>query len=153
ALARADGEQGLSIGIIDAQAMSMVAPSEVGMASGFLNTVRGGTGAIMLTVFGALLLATLEPRVGSPDLAAAVSAGAGGHAQEFTEAWQVTLWTITALMTALALMVNRLLSTPVGKRSARRVGSPLLERSRELGEGRAQPPSQRNKTTTQTETT
>ncbi|MCQ4214159.1 MFS transporter [Streptomyces longispororuber] len=111
--------QGLSIGIIDAQAMSMVAPSEVGMASGFLNTVRGGTGAVMLTVFGALLLASLESRLGSGALADRVTAGAGGHAPEFTAAWQLTLWAVTGLMTVLALVVHRLLSPAAGRRSAR----------------------------------
>ncbi|MFE6893332.1 MFS transporter [Streptomyces sp. NPDC057694] len=92
--------QGLSIGIIDAQAMSLVAPSEVGMASGFLNTVRGTTGALMLTVFGALLLTG-----------------------ELTESWHLALWTVTSLMTALALTTYVLLSRPaVGRRSARRNG-------------------------------
>ncbi|GAA2294058.1 MFS transporter [Streptomyces kunmingensis] len=102
--------QGLSIGIIDAQAMSMVAPSEVGMASGFLNTVRGGTGAIMLTIFGALLVASVESRTGSSQLAARVTAGTGGHAPEFTAAWHVTLWTVTALLTALAALAHTLLT-------------------------------------------
>ncbi|MFI2620039.1 hypothetical protein [Streptomyces sp. NPDC018584] len=58
----------------------MVAPAQVDMASGFLNTVRGGTGAVMLTVLGALLLALLESRVGSAELAGRITAGAGGHA-------------------------------------------------------------------------
>ncbi|MYW67794.1 MFS transporter [Streptomyces sp. SID8379] len=114
--------QGLSIGLIDAQAMSMVAPSEVGMASGFLNTVRGGTGAVMLTVFGALLLAALASRLGSNESAARVAAGAGGHTAEFTQAWRVTLWTVTGLMAALAALTCTLLSTAVGRRSARRNG-------------------------------
>ncbi|MGY0025013.1 MFS transporter [Streptomyces sp. YJ-C3] len=108
--------QGLSIGIIDAQALSMVAPSEVGMASGFLNTVRGGIGAVMLTVFGALLLAAVTSRVGSGPLAAHVTAGSGGHAQEFTAAWRVTLWTVTGLMAALAAVTYTLLRP--GRRGA-----------------------------------
>ncbi|WP_353943785.1 MFS transporter [Streptomyces sp. HUAS MG91] len=94
--------QGLSIGIIDAQAMSLVPPSEVGMASGFLNTVRGATGALTLTIFGALLLTT-----------------------ELTSAWHTALWSVTALMTALTLTTHLLLprpSTAVGRRSARRNG-------------------------------
>ncbi|MEV5607750.1 MFS transporter [Streptomyces sp. NPDC052225] len=115
--------QGLSIGIVDAQAMSMVAPSEVGMASGFLNTVRGGTGAVMLTVFGALLLAAVESRLGSSGAAARVTSGAGGHATEFTAAWKVALWSVTALMTALAALACKLLSpTAAGRRSAGRSG-------------------------------
>ncbi|MEV5982729.1 MFS transporter [Streptomyces sp. NPDC052114] len=101
--------QGLSVGIIDAQALGMVEPAKVGMASGFLNTVRGGTGAVMLTLFGALLLALLEPRVGSAELAGRITAGAGGHATAFTEAWQLTLWTVAGALTALAVLVHTLL--------------------------------------------
>ncbi|WP_306321524.1 MULTISPECIES: MFS transporter [unclassified Streptomyces] len=164
--------QGLSIGIIDAQAMSMVTPSEVGMASGFLNTVRGGTGAVMLTVFGAVLLAAVESRVGSPDLAARVTSGSGGHAPEFTEAWRVTLWTVAALMTALALTVNRLLTPTVGRRSTHTdpthstpaVGrrsahtdpthsTPAVGRRSARRNGWAQPPAQRNENTTHTKST
>ncbi|MFI0241878.1 MFS transporter [Streptomyces sp. NPDC016845] len=104
--------QGLSIGIIDAQAMSMTAPSEAGMASGFLNTIRGGTGAVMLTVFGALLLASVESRVGSGPLAARVTSGTGGHTEEFTAAWRVALWTVSALLAALAAVTYALLSRP-----------------------------------------
>ncbi|MFJ9034964.1 MFS transporter [Streptomyces sp. NPDC102406] len=117
--------QGLSLGIIDAQAMSMVAPSEVGMASGFLNTVRGGTGAVTLTVFGALLLASVESRVGSSSLAARVTAGAGGHAEEFTAAWRMTLWTVTGLLTALAALTHSLLT----RRVARTPSAPLQTRT------------------------
>ncbi|MFH8563149.1 MFS transporter [Streptomyces sp. NPDC017988] len=101
--------QGLSVGIIDAQALGMVAPAQVGMASGFLNTVRGGTGAVILTVFGALLLGLLEPRVGSAELAGRITAGAGGHAEQFTEAWRIVLWSVAGLSTGLALLVHALL--------------------------------------------
>ncbi|MGY0492774.1 MFS transporter [Streptomyces sp. WG-D5] len=160
--------QGLSLGIIDAQALSMVAPSEVGMASGFLNTVRGGTGAVVLTVFGALLLAAVESRVNSPELAAHITSGTAGHAPELTSAWQVTLWSTTALLTALALTTTRLLRpapTPaVGKRSAPaspshptpavdRRSAPAVGRRSARRNGWAQPPSPRNETTTHTKST
>jgi predicted MFS family arabinose efflux permease len=119
--------QGLSIGLIDAQALSMVEPSEVGMASGFLNTVRGTTGAVMLTAFGAILLSAVESRVGSPTTAAHITAGTPGHAPAFTAAWQTALWSVTALLTLLSLTTHHLLrtmttTTAVGRRSARRNG-------------------------------
>ncbi|WP_338698059.1 MFS transporter [Streptomyces sp. Q6] len=114
--------QGLSLGIVDAQALSMVAPSEVGMASGFLNTVRGGTGAVMLTAFGALLLTAVESRVGPDVSAARITAGAGGHAAAFTAAWKVALWSVTGLMAALAALTYRLLSPPA-RRPAPRAGT------------------------------
>ncbi|WP_306336951.1 MFS transporter [Streptomyces sp. KL118A] len=101
--------QGLSLGIIDAQALGMVEPTKIGMASGFLNTVRGGTGAVVLTLFGALLLALVESQVGSAGLAGRVTAGAGGHAGQFTEAWRIALWTVAGVIAGLALLVHRLL--------------------------------------------
>ncbi|MEU0831943.1 MFS transporter [Streptomyces sp. NPDC005969] len=129
--------QGLSIGLIDAQALSMVAPSEVGMASGFLNTVRGGTGALILTVFGAVLLASLESHLGSGESAAHVAAGFPGHASEFTSAWSVTLWAVTALMTALTILVHSLLNRPTAPAAAA---------------GRQQPPARRTSAPTYTKT-
>ncbi|MEV7190616.1 MFS transporter [Streptomyces sp. NPDC093510] len=110
--------QGLSLGIIDAQALGMVEPAKVGMASGFLNTVRGGTGAVMLTLFGALLLALVESRVGSAEVAGRVTAGAGGHADQFTDAWRITLWAVAGGTAGLALLVHRLLRPRARRRTA-----------------------------------
>lgn len=66
---------GVSFGITDGQAMSQVEPERAGMAAGFLNTVRGGAEALVLAVFGSLLISLLQSRVGSAALAKEIAAG------------------------------------------------------------------------------
>ncbi|RFU83042.1 MFS transporter [Streptomyces triticagri] len=103
---------GLSLGIIDARALGMVETDRSGMASGFLSTVRGGTGAVMLTLFGALLLAVLEQRAGSPALAGRIAAGTLRNpdaAAHFTVSLRIALCSVAALTLALALLVHLLL--------------------------------------------
>ncbi len=100
---------GLSLGIIDAHALTMIEPSRTGMASGFLNTVRGGTGAVMLTVFATLLIALLEARTGSAETAGRISSGVAQgalQATQFTESMRLTLWAVAGLTLALALVVG-----------------------------------------------
>ncbi|RII13535.1 Multidrug resistance protein stp [Streptomyces sp. YIM 130001] len=103
---------GLSVGIVDAQALGMVETDRSGMASGFLSTVRGGTGAVMLTLFGALLLAVLEARVGSPGTAARIAAGTArtpDAGADFTASLRIAFWSVAALTLALAALVHVLL--------------------------------------------
>ncbi|MFD6988566.1 MFS transporter [Streptomyces sp. NPDC059943] len=126
--------QGLSVGIIDAQALGMIEPARTGMASGVLNTVKGGTAAAVLALFGALLLTLLEARTGSADLAGRIAAGnlAPGpepalHAVQFTEAMRIVLWCVAGLGLAVALVVQLLLrprSRTPGKAAAF-AGGPL----------------------------
>jgi MFS family permease len=47
---------GMSFGITDGQAMSLVPPDAVGMAAGFLNTLRGAAEALTIAGFSASLL-------------------------------------------------------------------------------------------------
>lgn len=51
---------GISFGITDAQAMNAVPQERVGMAAGFLNTLRNTSEALMIAVFGAALVALLD---------------------------------------------------------------------------------------------
>ncbi|MCX4822393.1 MFS transporter [Streptomyces sp. NBC_01142] len=101
---------GLVLGQIDAQAMSIVEPERVGMASGLLNTARGGTGALVLAGFGAALITLVESRVG--DRASAGEVTAGRHpdlAAEFTQAWQITVGTVAVVLMLAAILVRHLL--------------------------------------------
>ncbi|MDG4858443.1 MFS transporter [Streptomyces sp. T-3] len=121
---------GLPLGLIDVQALSGIEAGRTGMASGFLGTVRGATGAVMLTLFAALLLAVLEARAGSPELAGKIAAGAVQGAEpagQFTEALRVGLWAIAALSAGLALLVHGLLR-PRGRtaRTARTTEVPKI---------------------------
>ncbi|MBT2401751.1 MFS transporter [Streptomyces sp. ISL-100] len=109
---------GLSMGLVDAQAMSMVEQEHVGMASGLLNTIRAGSNSLMLAVFGAALITLVQSRVGDATLAADVAAGklAGPHhaelAGQFTYAWQFALTLVAIVMTAAAVLVHRMLMPP-----------------------------------------
>ncbi|MDJ1131613.1 MFS transporter [Streptomyces iconiensis] len=118
---------GISFGITDGQAMSVVEPSRAGMAAGFLNTVRGAAEALVIAVFSAGLLSLLSSRLGSPELAGRVASGelSGGQrallADAFTDAWRVMLWTTAALCAIAACVVHALLAsrrTPGGNGTA-----------------------------------
>ncbi|MCZ9344581.1 arabinose ABC transporter permease, partial [Streptomyces sp. TRM76130] len=56
---------GISFGVGDGAAMSMVEPEQAGMATGFLNTMRIGSEAIVIAVYGAVLVSLIGARVGS----------------------------------------------------------------------------------------
>ncbi len=128
---------GLVAGIIDAQAMSLVEPARVGMAAGFLNTVKGGGNALVLAVIGAVLTSLLQARTGSAELAGRIAAGdlsgpeRALHAAQFTDAWHLVLWSVAALCAVGALTVHRLLvpaARPVkvsGEESRPRTGRTL----------------------------
>ncbi|MBT2383471.1 MFS transporter [Streptomyces sp. ISL-11] len=107
---------GLVAGIIDAQAMSLVEPARVGMAAGFLNTVKGGGNALVLAVIGAVLTSLIQARTGSGELAGRIAAGdlsgpgRALHAAQFTDAWHIVLWSVAALCALGAFTVHALLA-------------------------------------------
>lgn len=108
---------GLSAALVDAQAMEHVPPERIGMASGLLNTARGGANALVLAVFGAALISLMQSEVGGREQAGKVAAGNldGGSraflAEQYTEAWHVVLWTVTALCVLSGLVIHRLVGT------------------------------------------
>lgn len=116
---------GLTLGLVDAQAMSMVDQEHVGMASGLLNTIRAGSNSLMLAVFGTALITLVQSRVGDAAVAADVAAGnlAGPRqaelAGQFTYAWQVALTVAAVAMTVAAVLVHRMLTPPEERRTDR----------------------------------
>lgn len=105
---------GASFGITDGQAMSLVSADVVGMAAGFLNTLRGAAEALVIAGFSASLLGLLQSRLGDADRAAAVSAGRLGEdtskgLDAFTWAWQMTQAGISAVCLILSLAVAALI--------------------------------------------
>ncbi|REE99045.1 MFS transporter [Thermomonospora umbrina] len=109
---------GVSFGITDAQAMNQVEPARVGMAAGFLNTVRNSGEALVIAVFGTVLVALIQARVGSADLADRIAAGdlSGAdralNALRYTESWHIALWWVAGICAAAAVVVAVLLSRP-----------------------------------------
>ncbi|MEO3889516.1 MFS transporter [Nonomuraea sp. B5E05] len=106
---------GASFGITDGQAMSIVPADAVGMAAGFLNTLRGAAEALVIAAFGASLIGFLSARLGDSARAAAVSAGrlsADGSSEEleaFTWSWHMTQLGIAALCLILSIGVAALI--------------------------------------------
>ncbi|WP_017595272.1 MFS transporter [Nocardiopsis potens] len=115
---------GLSFGITDGQAMSTVDPHRVGMAAGFLNTIRGGAEALVIAVFGAALSGIVAARAGSADAGARATAGdlsgpdGAALADHLTAAWVIVSWTAAGLVLVTAAVVFVLLAR------ARRPASP-----------------------------
>ncbi|CAM5656305.1 MFS transporter [Streptomyces spiroverticillatus] len=107
---------GLAMGLVDGQAMGLVDQARVGMASGLLNTVRAGANAMMMAVFGAVLVGLLGVRLGDAALAAEVAAGrpGAGHAGAFTSVWQVALGGVAVVLVAAAVLVARMLRARSG---------------------------------------
>lgn len=112
---------GLVVGITDGQALGLVEPERIGMAAGFLNTARGGGQALVLAVFGSVLISLVEARVGSAEIAGRVVAGdlaaadPAFLAEQFTAAWRVALWSIAGVVAVVALAVHVLLRARSGR--------------------------------------
>ncbi|MFD4182170.1 MFS transporter [Rhodococcus sp. NPDC058514] len=106
---------GLAIGIIDARAMELVSPNRVGMAAGLLNTVRGGSNAMLLALFGAVMVALLRVEIGDNTVAQRVSSGeldgpdSAVLADSLTTVWRIALVAIATLCAASAAAVAVLL--------------------------------------------
>ncbi|RMI38174.1 MFS transporter [Actinomadura harenae] len=132
---------GLSFGINDGLAMSIVEPARAGMAAGFLNTMRLGSEAIVIAVFGAVLVSLVGTRVPSHRLAADVAAGdlgGGDHvrlAAAFTHALHVSLWGLAAVSAVGAVAVYAALAQPRARAEAP-AGAPADEPAVAMAEGR-----------------
>ncbi|MET9801242.1 MFS transporter [Streptomyces sp. NPDC006368] len=124
---------GLSAGLVDGQALENVAPEKAGMAAGFLNTLRLGSEAIAVAVYGSMLATTLGTRIregvggfdgaGDPSALANEVAGGGLSAaartvpadqrDRFTDflvgaydsAFDTILWVLAAVCLVLFLVI------------------------------------------------
>ncbi|MEV4102072.1 MFS transporter [Nonomuraea sp. NPDC049649] len=101
---------GASFGITDGQAMALVPSDAVGMAAGFLNTLRGAAEALVIAAFSASLVGLLAAKLGDAGRAAAVSAGrltGGAEPREldaFTWSWQLTQLGVGLLCLVLSIV-------------------------------------------------
>lgn len=115
-LATVGSGTGLMIGTTDAQAMDHVAGDRLGMAAGFLNTVRSGGSTAVTAVFGTGLISLLQMRAGASLPATRIAAGdlsgpeRAFYAEQFTGAWHVALWITAAVCAAFAIAVWVLLT-------------------------------------------
>jgi MFS family permease len=87
---------GLSAGLVDGQALELVEPAKAGMAAGFVNTLRLGSEAIAVAVFGSLLASLAADRA-SADPAAG-----------YDSAFHTLLWAMAAVCLVLGALVMAL---------------------------------------------
>ncbi|WP_218004546.1 MFS transporter [Microtetraspora niveoalba] len=106
---------GASFGITDGQAMALVPADAVGMAAGFLNTLRGAAEALAIAAFSASLVGLLAAKLGDTSRAAAVGAGrltSGAETEElnaFTWSWHLTQLGVGLLCLALSVVAVTLI--------------------------------------------
>ncbi|WP_443156863.1 MFS transporter [Nonomuraea sp. KM88] len=106
---------GASFGITDGQAMALVPADAVGMAAGFLNTLRGAAEALVIAAFSASLAGLLAAKLGDTGRAAAVGAGRltnGAETEEldaFTWSWHLTQFGVGLLCLVLSIVVVTLI--------------------------------------------
>ncbi|WP_110946314.1 MFS transporter [Streptomyces avicenniae] len=82
---------GLSAGLVDGRALAMVEPAKAGMAAGFLNTLRLGSEAIAVAVFGSVL--------------ASLVASDGADAASYDSAFHALLWAMAGVCLLLGLLI------------------------------------------------
>ncbi|MFJ5924410.1 MFS transporter [Kitasatospora sp. NPDC092948] len=135
----------LAAGLVDGQALALVAPERAGMAAGFLNTMRLGSEAVAVAVYGSLLATVINGRTrnglaeyadaGDPNTVAGTVAGgnisgpAGQVAEAqrgtFTEilvhayndAFHTVLWALGGVCLVLLVLVVVLLGGGRGGRA------------------------------------
>ncbi|MEU6663050.1 MFS transporter [Streptomyces sp. NPDC046821] len=128
---------GLSAGLVDGQALELIDPAKAGMAAGFLNTLRLGSEAVAVAVYGSTLATALGNRIedgigghhgashadrvtdqaaGSDltratELSGATNAGAFTRflAQSYDSAFHAVLWGLAAVCLVLCVVIATLL--------------------------------------------
>jgi MFS family permease len=136
---------GLSAGLVDGQALELVDPAKAGMAAGFLNTLRLGSEAVAVAVYGSALATVLGHRVhdrigdhpGAAHADQVAGQAAGGDltraaelsgatdtkgfthflAESYDSAFHSVLWGLAAVCLALCVVIAGLLRGSSGKDS------------------------------------
>ncbi len=98
---------GLTIGLVDAEALAAVAPHRAGAAAGVLNFVRLGSEAIVIAAFAAALTWQVGLRIPDTQLAQDVAAGAPGHGDAYAAGYHIVLIAIAVLvaLTGIAIVL------------------------------------------------
>ncbi|WP_327269319.1 MFS transporter [Streptomyces sp. NBC_01218] len=114
---------GLSAGLVDGQALGMVEPAKAGMAAGFLNTLRLGSEAIAVAVFGSVLASLTVGHSGDDPVGT------------YNSAFHTLLWVMAAICLVLGLLVVALArsgGTPADKGTGTD-GDPVAEAGTAVG--------------------
>ncbi|MFF8653962.1 MFS transporter [Streptomyces huasconensis] len=85
----------LAAGLVDGQALALVDPAKAGMAAGFLNTLRLGSEAVAVALYGSVLTTLTASR-------------------SYDEAFHAVLWGLAGVCLVLGVAVYGLLKTQLG---------------------------------------
>ncbi len=96
---------GLTIGLVDAEALAAVAPHRAGAAAGVLNFVRLGSEAIVIAAFAAALAWQVGLRIPDPQLAQDVAAGAPGHGDTYAAGYHIVLIAVAVLVAVAGVAI------------------------------------------------
>ncbi|ALJ19610.1 hypothetical protein AOA12_06670 [Microbacterium sp. No. 7] len=101
---------GVTIGLVDGQAIGAVPAHRSGAAAGVLNFMRLGSEAVVIAVFAAAIAVLVGLRIADPSTAADVAGGAPGHGAEFAGAFHVVLLGMiiaNLILSAVIILLHR----------------------------------------------
>ncbi|MFZ4896260.1 MFS transporter [Plantibacter sp. Mn2098] len=99
---------GMTIGLVDGEALSQVPPHRSGAAAGVLNFVRVGSEAVVIAAFAAVVAALIFSSLGDQGIADATAAGLPGHGDEYAAAFRTVLLVMIGINILLTIVVAAL---------------------------------------------
>jgi MFS family permease len=106
---------GLSLGLIDAEALTTVPAAQSGTAAGILNFFRMGSEAVFVALYGVILYRGVASQLPDASSAQRIASGVGGHPGTYAHAFHTTVATLITLLaitiTAIAALTARRRST------------------------------------------
>ncbi|MGG7462833.1 MFS transporter [Plantibacter sp. YIM 135347] len=99
---------GMTIGLVDGEALSQVPPHRSGAAAGVLNFVRVGSEAVVIAVFAAIVAALIFSNLGDQGVADATAAGIPGHGDAYAAAFRTVLLIMIGANIILTVIVAAL---------------------------------------------
>ncbi|WP_183086246.1 MFS transporter [Mycetocola tolaasinivorans] len=99
---------GMTIGLVDGEALAQVPPHRSGAAAGVLNFVRVGSEAVVIAAFAAIVAALIFASLGDQGVADATAAGIPGHGADYAAAFRTVLLVMIGANIVLTVIVAAL---------------------------------------------
>ncbi len=99
---------GMTIGLVDGEALAQVPPHRSGAAAGVLNFVRVGSEAVVIAAFAAVVAWLVFSSLGDRGIADATAAGIPGHGDDYAAAFRTVLLVIIGTNVVLTGVVAAL---------------------------------------------
>ncbi len=99
---------GLTLGLVDGEALATVPPRNSGTAAGVLNFMRVGSEAIFLALYAAALAWLISQSIEDPSQAQKIAAGGSGDPAAYADAFHTVLISLAALVAVTAVAIGLL---------------------------------------------